>query len=81
MIEKIKGLFDCFLSKAETLARKRLGEYIAKDAYWFSENPEVMRAFQVLGNQISNSYDGVYSVSNVRDSWREQIKKTKQEEV
>lgn len=54
-----------------TLGRKALANEIGWQAYWFSEEPKVMNALQVLSKHIKESDGGHFDSNNLRNEWRE----------
>lgn len=77
LTDKIKLVFANMNYNASKIARQELGQRIAVDSYWFSENKEVMLAMRSLGQTINQHHDGIYSINKVRDQWLEQIEEFK----
>lgn len=76
LIDRIKLMFASMKYNASKIARQELGQRIALDSHWFSENKEVMLAVRILGEAINQNHDGVYNVCNVRDTWEDKIKES-----
>lgn len=65
------------MAATRDLERKRLGEQMASEAYWFSESPEAAAVLRLYGAGISMGAD----VSVTREAWRKETAGQKTVEV
>lgn len=69
LTEALAGLWDRWAWKHEEVIRRNAGRYIARQAYWFSEDAGAMEALNVLGKAMcENGFE--IDISHVRDDWR-----------
>lgn len=71
LVDRIDILLRSRDVKIKDLAVRDLGERLRSDAYWFSENSQVMIFCQCLGEVLRSSSN--YSTSNLREAWRKSV--------
>ena len=68
-------ILDRLITRHEDLIRRKVGNQIFNESYWFSENFEVRMILEVLGRRLER--EGWYRTENIREEWRREIAKEK----
>lgn len=71
-LERLRARCERRDEQTAELTRRRLGQRIAMDARWLTEDVGAWKVLQVLGKDLVE--DGSYDIDRVRDRWRQAMK-------
>lgn len=72
LMEAAESFYQRWQMSHRLVVAKDLGDRIANESYWFSENVAVRLALQSIGENISRY--GNFDVDRVREDWRRALK-------